>query len=103
MHVADTNLRVHISGSFHKIRAPLVGVSVLVSKGGDRQAEVSWRIESGEIDSTWGPIKGTRYDESSRSYEDEEVAGWQVRLDSVDDVSVGGDPTAVTVSFRATP
>jgi len=103
MPVAQTDLRAHISGSFHKTRAPLVGVSVLVSKEGGGQAEVSWRIESGEIDPTWAPIKGSRYDEPSRSYKDEEIAGWQIRLDSVDDASVGGDPTAITVSFRQTP
>ncbi len=101
--VSGTEFRVQISGSYHKTSTPLVGVSILVSRGDDQQAEVEWRIKLGEVDSTWRPIKGNRYDAPSKSYMDEEIPGWQVRLDSVDAESVGGDPTAITVSFRPAP
>ncbi len=100
--VPGTKLSVHISGSFHKTRAPLVGVSVLVSAE-DKMAEVGWRIKSGKIDSQWIEISGRRYDEVSREYVDETIPGWLVRLDSVDDSSAGGDPTAITISLKPVP
>ena len=100
--VPGTNLSVHISGSFHKTRAPLVGVSILVSAG-DAMAEVGWRIESGKIDSEWIEISGRRYDEASREYVEETIPGWLVRLDSVDDSSAGGDPIAITISLKPVP
>ena len=100
--VPGTKLSVHISGSFHKTRAPLVGVSILVSAD-TKMAEVGWRIESGKIDSEWIEISGRRYDEASREYVDETIPGWLVRLDSVDDSSAGGDPTAITISLKPAP
>lgn len=100
--VPGSGLVVKISGSFHKIRAPLVGVSVLVSRGDDL-AEVEWRIESGQIESEWRTISGRRWDADSSQHVEEEIPGWLVRLDSVDDSSAGGDPTAITISLRPAP
>lgn len=101
--VPRTELTAHISGAWHKTRAPLVGVSILVSRGSESKAEVSWRIESGNVDSQWIAVSGSRYDAETSSHKDEEIAGWQVRLDSIDDSSSGGNPTAITVSFRRAP
>lgn len=100
--VPGSDLSAHISGSFHKSRAPLVGVSVLVSQG-EQKAEVSWRIESGQIESDWRPIEGRRYDDESETYVEEQIPGWLVRLDSVEDHSAGGDPTAITISLKRAP
>ncbi len=100
--VPGSDLTVFISGSFHKIRAPLVGVSVLFSQG-DKNAQIEWRIESGTINSTWLELRGRRYDKESGSYVDEEIPGWRVRLDSVDDHAAGGDPTAITISVKRAP
>ncbi len=97
--VPQSNLRVFISGSFHKASAPVVGVSVLVTSG-EEKAEVSWRIESGNVNSNWRPIEGRRYDEESSTYVEEEIPGWEIRLDSIEDQSAGGDPTAITISLR---
>jgi len=100
--VPFTDLSVHISGSFHKSRAPLVGVSVLVSQGA-AQAEVSWRIESGHIDDSWHEIAGQRWDDASSEYVEEKIPEWLIRLDSVEEHSAGGDPTAITISFKQVP
>lgn len=98
--VPRSDLSVTISGSFHKSRAPLVGVSILVSAEDGAMAEVDWRIESGEIDSSWRPIAGERWDKAASTNVEEKIAGWLVRLDSVDEQSAGGDPTAITISLK---
>ncbi len=103
MPVPQSDLTVHISGAFHKIRAPLVGVSILVEQAGKptpRQAEVSWGIKSGHVSTKWRPVEGGRYDPETSEYVEERIEGWLVRLDSVDEQSAGGDPTAITVSFK---
>lgn len=100
--VPHSGLTVRISGSFHKIRAPLVGVSILVSRLGDK-AEVEWRIESGRINTEWREIQGRRWDAESNTYVEEKIPGWLVRLDSVDGSSAGGDPRAITISVKEAP
>ena len=103
--VPQSELTVHISESFHKIRAPLVGVSVLSVQAGNpaKKAQVGWRIESGKIDPTWRKLEGRRYDEDSGEYVEERIPGWRVRLDSIDDQSAGGSPTAITISVKRAP
>ncbi len=100
--IAATGLAAKISGSSHKARAPVVSVSVLFTQTdtGANQAEVSWTIESGKLDGAWQPLAGRRYDSTTQAYVDERIDGWEVRLDSVDDESVGGNPTAITLSVR---
>jgi hypothetical protein len=97
--VPESDLTAHISGAFHKARAPVVGVSVLFQRGNDK-AEVSWRIESGRLDAAWVEIAGRRWDDAANDYVDEVIDGWRVRLDSVDDQSAGGSPSAVTISIE---
>lgn len=100
--VPGTDLQVHISGGFHKASAPVVGVDILFQKG-EQKVQVGWRIESGEINSEWMELRGRRYDDASSEYVDEEIPGWRVRLDSVDDQSAGGDPIAITISVKRAP
>jgi hypothetical protein len=100
--VPGSNLVVHISGSFHKASAPVVGVDILFVDG-EQKVQVGWRIESGEINSEWIELRGRRYDDESSEYVDEEMPGWWVRLDSVNEQSAGGDPTAITISVKRAP
>jgi len=84
----------------------VVGVSILVEQAGQpapHKAEVSWTIETGRIDSGWRKLEGRRFDEASNTYVEEHIEGWLVRLDSVDAQSAGGDPAAITVSFKPAP
>ena len=97
--VPDSDLTVRIESASHKIRAPVVGVSILVERGSDK-TEVGWTIEEGEISGSWEDVAGRRYDEDSGDYVEEQIPGWQVRLDSIDDTNAGGSPSAITVSFK---
>jgi hypothetical protein len=97
--VPGTPLVIRISSSFHKVQAPLVGVSVLVSVEGEK-AEISWRIEHGQIDASWQALEGRYYDDDADAYVEGRVPGWRVRLESVDDRKAGGSPSAITVSFQ---
>lgn len=98
-----TDLQVVISEAWHKTRAPLVGVSVLVSRGPKRKAQVGWRIESGKVPVEWKSISGRRYDGPTGKYVEETIPGWQIRMVTLDDSNAGGSPSAITVSFRRTP
>ena len=100
--VPDTRLTVFISQSSHKIRAPLAMVSVLVVEG-EQKAEVGWRIESNQIDGEWLALQGRRYDVETNKYVEEEIPGWLVRLDSIDETSSNASPRAITVSFKRAP
>jgi hypothetical protein len=100
--VPGTPLSVFISQSSHKIRAPLAMVSILVSIG-DQKAEIGWRIESNQIDGVWRPLEGRRFDNDTSEYVEEEIPGWLVRLDSVDETSANASPRAITVSFKRAP
>jgi hypothetical protein len=98
-----TELTAHISDAFHKTRAPLVGVSVLFEHASGQKAQVSWRIESNEIDRGWRELQGQRYDDATSTYVEERIAGFRVRLESIDDSSAGGSPTAITLSLKREP
>lgn len=100
--VPGTSLSVFISQSSHKIRAPLAMVSILVSEG-EQKAEIGWRIESNQIDGVWRPLQGRRYDTDTSEYVEEEIPGWLVRLDSIDETSANASPRAITVSFKRAP
>jgi len=104
--VPRSDLTVRISGTSHKIRAPVIGVSILVEearKPAARKAEVGWRIESGQLSPEWREVAGRRFDNESSSYLEEHIPGWLVKLDSIDDQAAGGSPTAITVSFKRAP
>ena len=100
--VAGTPLTVQMVDAFHKIRAPLVGVSVLVNDDGSPKhtAKVDWRIESSNVDSGWRELAGEHWDEPSNAYVEDRIPGWLVRLDSLDASNSGGSPSAITVSFK---
>lgn len=103
--VPGSGLTAHISEAFHKTRAPLVGVSVLftTTEAPIRRAQVAWRIESGNIDASWHPLEGRRYDTETSKYVEESIPGWKVRLDSIDDQNAGGTPTAITITLTRSP
>lgn len=97
--IPGTPLRAHISGSSHKVQAPVADVSVLFEHSATHQrAEVTWRIESNEFDTAFRPLEGRRFDDVSGRYVDEELPGWRARLDSIDDRKAGGSPIAITIT-----
>lgn len=100
--VPGTPLTAQMVDAFHKIRAPLVGVSVLVhdDESPTRSAKVDWRIESSKVNSGWRELAGQRWDDSSEAYIEERIPGWLVRLDSLDASTSGGSPSAITISFK---
>jgi len=100
--VTGSDLNVQLLGGWHKASAPLSGVDVRFARG-EYLAEVGWRIESGAIDPDWQDISGQRYDDATDRYVDTAIAGWQVRLLSVDDTNAGGSPTAITIEVRRAP
>lgn len=99
--VPNTDFKAYISGASHKTSTPLAYVRVLLSLA-DAKAEVRWQVQAGEIDTAWRKIEGRRWDADSSTYLEEEIPGWLVRLDSVDDSSSGGSPTALTISVKPT-
>ncbi len=103
--VPGTTLTARMTETFHKTRAPLIGMSVLVELDGEpvQRAQVGWRVESMKIDHAWLELAGQRWDDTSKAYVDERIPGWLVRLDSIDAQSAGGSPTAITVSFKRAP
>ncbi|MDX9721086.1 MAG: hypothetical protein RBU37_10070 [Myxococcota bacterium] len=94
-----TELRLWISSSSSKHGAPVSSVSVMFALA-DVLAERSWTIEEGRFSSEWLAVEGRFWHPQLERYEEGALPGWQVRLDSVDETSVSGAPTAVTVSVR---
>lgn len=98
--VEGDGLRVAILSSGSKIGAPAVTVTVLVTNAEGDGAQVRWLIENGNLDGAWVDVAGGRFDVETNAYIQEELPGWQIRLDSIDDQASSGAPRAVTVSLR---
>lgn len=97
--VSGTDLTMELVSSWHKTSAPVNGFEVRFTLA-DHTTEVGWRIEEGEFDGEWRPMEGRYYEPDTSEYVEDTIAGWEVKMVSLDETDAGGSPALVTLAVR---
>ena len=97
--IPDTSLKLNISESSHKSQAPIGRVCVLVDNG-TKKAETCWATSAGAFDTDWKSLGGRRWVTEKNAYEEIYIEGWEIRLDSIDEIHSNASAKTISISIR---